>query len=293
MSGQQAALNLRPTLSCRVGWFLSGFPPKLLSRIGMVRFIYLRKHLGTILPSFFLTDIAASAWDRPRQGHIRKTTIHQLRRSAEAAPDTPFGNWRRLLLLAIENKTRSHEPKTWPTPWQRNIDFENLVEHTTALWKTPLRRDRKIRKVEDKVQGTATPTSNPAASLMNQGSKSDDTSEPWHTTSRWEDGLHNLEDELQGAMIPAADPANLPMDKNHIIHSNSISESKLSLSLENYPMLKTLHANSNMESWSRSRIRKNIKVYYDTIHKAKSSASSQSNRKNRGFQDEHQERSSL
>ena len=104
--------------------------------------------------------------------------------------------------------------------------------------------------MEDEVQGTATPAADPAASLMNQRSKSDNTSEPWHTPSRWEDELHDLEDELQGAMIPAADPADLPMDKNHIIHSNSISESKLSLSLEHYPMLKLLHANSNMEYWS-------------------------------------------
>ena len=146
---------------------LSGFPPKLLRRIGMVRFIYIGKHLGTIPLSFFLTNISASSWDRPRQGHIRQTTIHQLWRSAQAAPDTSFGDQRRLLLHTIENKTQSHEPKTCPTPWQRNIDFENLVEHTTALWKTPLQRDRKIRKVEEDVQGTATPAADPAASLMN------------------------------------------------------------------------------------------------------------------------------
>ena len=58
-----------------------------------------------------------------------------------------------------------------------------------------------------------------------------------------------------------------------------MSVDKLSLSLEHYPMLKTLHANSNMESWSRPRRRKNIKVDCDTIHKEKSSASSQSIRK--------------
>ena len=252
------------------------FPPKLLRRIGIVRFIYLQKHLGTILPSLFLTDIAASAWDRPRRGHIRQTTIHQLWRSAQAAPDTTFGDRRRLLLHGIENENRSHEPKTWPTTWQRNINFENSVEHTMALWKTPLRQDGKILKVEDKVQGTATPAADPAASLMNQRSKSNDKPEPWHTPSRWGDELQNLEEELQGAVIPVADPTDLPMDQSHIIHSTSMSEDKLRLSLEHYPMLKTLHANSNMESWSRPRRRKNIKVDFDTIHKAKISASSQS-----------------
>ena len=149
----------------------------------MVRLIYLQKNLGTIPPSFCLTDIAASAWDRPRRGHILQTTIHQLRRSAQAAPNTPFVDRRRLLLHGIENKNRSHEPKTWPTPWQRNIDFENSAEHTTALWKTPLRRDGKILKVENKVQVTATPAADPAAPLMKQRSKSNDNPEPWHTPS--------------------------------------------------------------------------------------------------------------
>ena len=109
-----------------------GFPPKLLRIIGMVCFIYLRRHLGTIPPSFFLTDIAASAWDRPRRRHIRQSTIHQLRRSAQAAPNTLFRDLRCLLLHDIENKNWSHKLKTWPTPWQRNIDFENLAELTTA-----------------------------------------------------------------------------------------------------------------------------------------------------------------
>ena len=100
--------------------------------------------------------------------------------------------------------------------------------------------------------------------------------EPWHTPLRWGDELQDLEDELQGAVIPVADPTDLPMDQRHIIHATSMSVDRLSLSLEHYPMLKTLHANSNMESWSRQRRRKNIKVDCNTIHKAKSSASSQS-----------------
>ena len=44
----------------------------------------------------------------------------------------------------------------------------------------------KILKVEDKVQGTATLAVDPAASLMNQISKSNNKPEPWHTPSRWE-----------------------------------------------------------------------------------------------------------
>ena len=116
-------------------------------------------------------------------------------------------------------------------PWQRNIDFGNLAEHTMALWKTPLRRDGKILKVKNKVQGTATPAADPAVSLMKQQSKSNDNPEPWHTPSRWGDELQDFEDELQGAVIPVADPTYLPMDQSHIIHSTSMSVDKLSLSL--------------------------------------------------------------
>ena len=76
-----------------------------------------------------------------------------------------------------------------------------------------------------------------------------------------------------------ADPIDLTMDQSHSIHSTPMSVDKLSLSLEHYSMFKTLHANSNMESWYRPGRRKNIKVDCDTIHKAKSSASSQSIRK--------------
>ena len=88
-----------------------------------------------------------------------------------------------------------------------------------------------------------------------------------------------MEKEIQEDVIPMVDPTDLTMDQNHSINSIPMSVDKLSLSLEYYPRLKNLHANSNMESWSRPRRRKNIKVDCNTIHKAKSSASSQSIRK--------------
>ena len=151
----------------------------------MVRFTYLRKHLGTIPPSFILTDIAASAWDRPRIRHLRQMTIRQLRRSAQAVPATPFGDRRRPLLHATANENWSHEPTPWPTPLQRNIDFNNSKEHKLVPWKTPLRRDEEILNVKDEVQGAATPAADPAASLMNQSFKSDYKPAPWHTPLRW------------------------------------------------------------------------------------------------------------
>ena len=156
-----------------------GFSPKLLRRIIMVRFIYLRRHLGTIPPSFFLTDTDTSACDRPRRGHIRQSTIRQLRRSVQGAPVTPFGDQRRLLLQDLGDENRSDEPKPCPTPWQRNIDFGNSAEQITAPWKTPLRRDGKIYKSKNKDQGTATSAADPAASLIEKIFKSKN-SEPWH-----------------------------------------------------------------------------------------------------------------
>ena len=130
---------------------------------------------------------------------------------------------------------------------------------------------------EEQSPRTATSAADPAASLMKQRFKSNHNSEPWHTPSRWR--VQDLEDEIQGAVIPMADPTDLTMDQSHSIHSTPMSVDKLSLSLEHYPRLKNLHANSNMESWSQLRRRKNIKVDCDTIHKANSSASSQSVRK--------------
>ena len=88
-----------------------------------------------------------------------------------------------------------------------------------------------------------------------------------------------MENEIQEDMILMADPTDLTMDQSHSIHSTHMSVDKLSLSLEHYPRLRNLHANLNMESWSRPRRGKNIKVDCDTIHKAKCSASSQSIRK--------------
>ena len=162
-----------------------------------------------------------------------------------------------MLLQDLGDEDRSDKPKTWPTPWQRNIDFGNSAEQTTALWKTPLRRDGKIFKTKNKDQGTATSAADPADSLMKKRMKSDNNSEPWHTPSRW--GVQDLENEIQEDMIPMSEPTDLTMDQSHSIHSTPMSVDKISLSLEHYPRLKNLHANSNMESWSRPRRRKKLR----------------------------------
>ena len=196
----------------------------------MVRFIYLRKHLGVIPPSFFLANIAASAWDRPKRGHTRQMKIRQLRRSAQAVPASPFGGRRRPLLPSTANKNRSHESTPWRTPLQRNKDFYNSEKHKPVPWNTPLRRVKEFLNMEDKVQGAATPEADPVALLINQSSKSENYKPaPWHTPLRWGKEFLNLEDKVQRAMIPAADPAALPMDQRHIIHPPSMSECRLSI----------------------------------------------------------------
>ena len=92
----------------------------------MVRFTFLRKHLGTIPPNMLLTDIVASAWDRQRQGYLQQKTIHQLRRTAQAVPTTPFGNRRLPLLPPTANVKRHYKPAPWHTPSQWSEDFLNL-----------------------------------------------------------------------------------------------------------------------------------------------------------------------
>ena len=92
----------------------------------MVRFTFLQKHLGMIPPSILLTVIAALAWDRQRQGHLKQTTIHQLRRSAQSVPATPLGDRRRPLLPSTANENRRYKPAPWPTPLRRSEEFLNL-----------------------------------------------------------------------------------------------------------------------------------------------------------------------
>ena len=70
----------------------------------MVCFTYLQKHLWTIPPSILLTDFDASAWDRPIRGHLRQTTICQMRRSVQAVPATFFRYRRRPLLPSTANE---------------------------------------------------------------------------------------------------------------------------------------------------------------------------------------------
>ena len=244
----------------------------------MVRFIYLQKHLGTIPPSFFLTDIAALAWDRPRRGHLRQMTLRQTWRSAQAVPATTLGGRRRPLPPSTANENRIHKLTPWTTPLQSNKDFCNSEEHKPVPRNTPLRRDEEFLNVEGEFQGAATSEADPVALLMNQRSKSENYKPaPWHTPSRWGEELINLEDKVLGSVIAAADLAALRMDQRHIIHSPSMSECRLSI--VHYSILKPPPTNSKMASWSQPRRGQIIKVKRAKIDKAKRSASSQLIRK--------------
>ena len=104
----------------------------------MVRFNFLRKHLWTIPPSILLTDIAASSWDWPRRVHLKQTKIYQLRRSAQAVPATPFGDWCRPLLPSTAN--------AWPTPSRRSKDLSKSEDYKPAPWHTPSQRGEEFLK---------------------------------------------------------------------------------------------------------------------------------------------------
>ena len=150
----------------------------------------MQKHLGTIPPSFFLTAIAASAWDRPRRGHLRQTTIRKLGRSAQAVPTTPFGGWRQPILPYTANENWIHKPMPCPTPLQRIKDLYHLEEHKSKSWKTPLQRSEDFLNLEDKFQGATIPEADPDTLLRDHISKSEDYKlAPWHTPSRWGEEL--------------------------------------------------------------------------------------------------------
>ena len=134
----------------------------------MVRFTFLQKHLGTIPLSILLTNIAASAWDRPRKGHIKQTTIYQLLRSEQAVPATPLRDWRRHLTPPTVNENRSYKPAPWPTPSRRSKDFSKLEDYKPAPWPTPSRRSEEFLNLEGKDQGDAIPAADPAALFTDQ-----------------------------------------------------------------------------------------------------------------------------
>ena len=163
------ALTLRPTPSCQVGWLFVGSPSqRFYVSLGMLRFTYFRKHLGKIPPSILLTDIDASAWDRPRRGNLRQSTICQLRRSAQAVPTTPFGDRRCPLLPSTANENWSYKPVPWPTPSWRSKDFSKLEDYKPAPWHTPPWRGEEFLNLEGEFQGAAIPAADPAALFMDQ-----------------------------------------------------------------------------------------------------------------------------
>ena len=100
----------------------------------MVRFTYLRKHLGMIPPSIHLTYIAASAWDRLRRGHLRIPTIRQLRRPVQAVPATTFGDRRHPLLPSTANNNWRYRPAPWSTPLRRSEESSKSEDATSESY---------------------------------------------------------------------------------------------------------------------------------------------------------------
>ena len=144
LSGQQAAPILRPTPYHRVGRLLSGLKRSFYVNLGMVRYRLLQKYLRTLPPIVLIANIAALAWNQPRQGHLRHTTIYQLRRPAQPVPATPSVYRRLPVLPPTTNGNRHSKP---------------------APLLTPLRRSEYFFDTERDYQGGEIPAADPAASF--------------------------------------------------------------------------------------------------------------------------------
>ena len=81
-----------------------------------------------MIPSIVLAPNAtALACNRPQRGHLRPTTIFQLRRPGKPDPVSPFGDWHLPLLPLPSNGNRHSQPAPWSTPlWFRKyyLDLE-------------------------------------------------------------------------------------------------------------------------------------------------------------------------
>ena len=75
LSGPQADPTICPTPSHQEVCLPSGFLHKRLCRHSMVRYILLCKHLLAIPLMVLVPNNTASAWDRPRRGHLRSVKI--------------------------------------------------------------------------------------------------------------------------------------------------------------------------------------------------------------------------
>ena len=130
LSGQQVSPIFCSMPSYRVGRLSSFFPQKLYLGLGMVRYILLRKHLGTILSIFPIPDDTASTWNWPQRWHIWLPTIWQLRRPEKQVPFAPFVDWGLSLLPFPQTETGTlnrrngsrhcNSEKTPPTRKEKN-----------------------------------------------------------------------------------------------------------------------------------------------------------------------------
>ena len=92
------------------------FPQKLPRRLRYGAMILLRKHLGMIPLILLIPDATDLAWNLPQRGHLRLTTICQLRRPTKPDPVAPFGDLRLLLLPLPSDGNRDSQPAPWSTP---------------------------------------------------------------------------------------------------------------------------------------------------------------------------------
>ena len=92
----------------------------------MVRYVLLRKHLGTILSIVFIPNNTTLAWNWPRRGHLQHPTICQLQRPAQPLPVATFGDRRLPFLPPPLNGNRESQPAPWLTPSRFSEEFPNM-----------------------------------------------------------------------------------------------------------------------------------------------------------------------
>ena len=94
--------------------------------LGMARCVLLHKHLGTTPYIVPIPENTALAWNKPRQGHLRPTTIFQLWITAKPDPVEPFRDQHPPLLPLPSNGKRHSQLAPWHTPSRFSEESLNL-----------------------------------------------------------------------------------------------------------------------------------------------------------------------
>ena len=91
-------------------------PKSFYAGLGMVRYVLLRKYLGTILSILPTPNDNTLAWNWAQRRQLRLPKTFQLRRPAKSVPVAPFGDWRLPLFPISSNGNWHSQLAPWLTP---------------------------------------------------------------------------------------------------------------------------------------------------------------------------------